>query len=263
MGGGQDGAASTDRGCGQRRLDVDMVYRGLRRADRCRCFDIRIEDQDHSARLLREGVVMGAVTTERKPAPGCRGAAVGRDALLPVASGAYVERYLPDGFTRRAVAEAPSLAWNRDDALQDMFVRKSFGRAVSRPTHFVPTAEGFAGRRCVRAWAGACFPSNSPLLRLDGRVVRADSRRAARCAAFLAVLEVGQPDGRAYHSSSLVSCRRSEASPDVAAWSSAQRKYNRSDANSPALAGAGHQPVSGERTPADERQPQHHECAQA
>ena len=34
-------------------------------------FDIRIEDQDHSARLLREGAVMGAVTTERNPVPGC------------------------------------------------------------------------------------------------------------------------------------------------------------------------------------------------
>jgi len=32
-------------------------------------FDIRIEDQDHSARLLREGAVMGAVTTERNPVP--------------------------------------------------------------------------------------------------------------------------------------------------------------------------------------------------
>jgi LysR family transcriptional regulator (chromosome initiation inhibitor) len=35
-------------------------------------FDVRIEDQDHSARLLREGVVMGAVTTERhSPVVGC------------------------------------------------------------------------------------------------------------------------------------------------------------------------------------------------
>jgi LysR family transcriptional regulator (chromosome initiation inhibitor) len=34
--------------------------------------DIRIEDQDHSARLLREGVVMCAVTTEGTPVPGCR-----------------------------------------------------------------------------------------------------------------------------------------------------------------------------------------------
>ena len=32
-------------------------------------FDIRIEDQDHSARLLREGVVLGAVTTERTRCP--------------------------------------------------------------------------------------------------------------------------------------------------------------------------------------------------
>jgi LysR family transcriptional regulator, chromosome initiation inhibitor len=35
-------------------------------------FDVRIEDQDHSARLLREGVVMGAVTPERAPITGCR-----------------------------------------------------------------------------------------------------------------------------------------------------------------------------------------------
>ena len=40
-------------------------------------FDIRIEDQDHSVRLLREGVVMGAVTIERSPVSGCRVQALG------------------------------------------------------------------------------------------------------------------------------------------------------------------------------------------
>ena len=44
-------------------------------------FDLRIEDQDHSARLLREGAVMGAVTTERAPVPGCRVHASWGDAL--------------------------------------------------------------------------------------------------------------------------------------------------------------------------------------
>ena len=34
----------------------------------------------------------------------------------------YAERYLPQGFTADAVASAPSLAWNRDDALQDMLI---------------------------------------------------------------------------------------------------------------------------------------------
>jgi LysR family transcriptional regulator, chromosome initiation inhibitor len=115
-------------------------------------FDIRIEDQDHSARLLREGAVMGAVTTERIPVPGCRVQPLGFMRYLPVASPAYVERYLSQGFTREVVAVAPSIAWNRDDALQDMLVRKAFRRTVPRPVHYVPTAEGFG--EAVRAGLG-------------------------------------------------------------------------------------------------------------
>ena len=134
--------------------------------------DIRIEDQDHSARLLRAGVVLGAVTTERKPAPGCRVQPLGVMRYLPVATAAYIERYLADGFTRRAAADAPSLAWNRDDVLQDMLVRKSFGRAIPRPTHFVPTAEGFAG--AVHAGLGwGMFPEQLAAAELaNGSFVR-------------------------------------------------------------------------------------------
>jgi LysR family transcriptional regulator (chromosome initiation inhibitor) len=120
-------------------------------------FDIRIEDQDHSTRLLREGAVMGAVTTERHPVPGCRVQPLGVIRYIPVASTAYAERYLSDGFTRESVKDAPSLAWNRDDALQDMLVRKTFRRAIARPVHYVPTAEGFAA--AVRAGLGwGMFP---------------------------------------------------------------------------------------------------------
>jgi len=135
-------------------------------------FDIRIEDQDHSARLLREGVVMGAVTTERTPVPGCRVQSLGVMRYIPVASKAYIERYLPDAFTARAVAEAPSLAWNRDDALQDEFVRKVFRRDVTRPQHFVPTAEGFGA--AVRSGLGwGMFPDSLAAPHLaDGTFVR-------------------------------------------------------------------------------------------
>ncbi|MDA2892569.1 LysR family transcriptional regulator ArgP [Mycolicibacterium sp. BiH015] len=106
-------------------------------------FDVRIEDQDHSARLLREGVVMGAVTTERKPVGGCRVQPLGVMRYLPVATPAFVERFLPGGFTREAASHAPSLAWNRDDALQDQLLRKVFRTQVRRPTHYIPTAAGF------------------------------------------------------------------------------------------------------------------------
>ncbi len=135
-------------------------------------FDIRIEDQDHSARLLREGVVMGAVTTERTPVTGCRVLPIGVMRYVAVAAPRYIERYLPKGFTARAVAAAPSLAWNRDDALQDMLVRRVFRRDITRPQHFVPTAEGFGS--AVRAGLGwGMFPQNlaAPALS-DGSFVR-------------------------------------------------------------------------------------------
>jgi LysR family transcriptional regulator (chromosome initiation inhibitor) len=120
-------------------------------------FDIRIEDQDHSARLLREGAVMGAVTTERTPIPGCRVQKLAVMRYRPVATPAYVERYFPKGFTAASVATAPSMAWNRDDALQDTLLRKAFRAAVERPVHYVPTAEGFTA--AVRAGLGwGMFP---------------------------------------------------------------------------------------------------------
>ena len=115
-------------------------------------FDIRIEDQDHSAQLLREGAVMGAVTTERAPVPGCRVQSLGVMRYVPVAAAEYVREHLPDGFTAAAAAMAPSLAWNRDDALQDNLIRKAFRRPIGRPVHYVPTAEGFGA--AVRAGLG-------------------------------------------------------------------------------------------------------------
>jgi LysR family transcriptional regulator (chromosome initiation inhibitor) len=115
-------------------------------------FDIRIEDQDHSARLLREGAVMGAVTTERHPVPGCRVQSLGVMRYVPVATPAYVERYLADGFSAHSAATAPCVAWNRDDAHPDVLIRKAFRRAIARPVHYVPTAEGYGA--AVRAELG-------------------------------------------------------------------------------------------------------------
>jgi len=134
--------------------------------------DIRIEDQDHSTRLLREGVVMGAVTTERHPVPGCRVQPLGVMRYVPVASREYIKRYLPDGFTAHAAAGAPSLAWNRDDALQDMLVREVFRRDIKRPQHFVPTAEGF-GAAVAAGLGWGMFPDSLAESRLrEGSFVR-------------------------------------------------------------------------------------------
>jgi LysR family transcriptional regulator (chromosome initiation inhibitor) len=134
--------------------------------------DIRIEDQDHSAQLLRKGAVMGAVTTENRPVPGCRVHSLGVMRYVPVATAAYVERYFAEGFITKAVATAPSLAWNCNDALQDMLVRKAFRRSIARPVHYVPTAEGFGA--AVRVGLGwGMYPEQLASASLtDGTYVR-------------------------------------------------------------------------------------------
>jgi len=117
-------------------------------------------------------VVMGAVTTEHRPVPGCRVQPLGVMRYVPVACPAFVERYLPNGFTAQAAAQAPSVAWNRDDALQDMLVRKLFRRDIRHPRHLVPTAEGFGA--AVHAGLGwGMFPDSLAAPRVsDGSFVR-------------------------------------------------------------------------------------------
>jgi LysR family transcriptional regulator, chromosome initiation inhibitor len=91
---------------------------------------------------------------------------------VPVAGRSYMKRYLSDGFTAHAVAGAPSLAWNRDDALQDDLVRKAFRRNVTRTVHFVPTAEGF-GAAVLAGLGWGMYPEQlaAPHMR-DGSFVR-------------------------------------------------------------------------------------------
>lgn len=122
------------------------------------------------------------VTTERNSIPGCRVLSLGVMRYIPVAAPAYLKRYLPESFTAESVALAPSLAWNRDDALQDMLLRKAFRRAFTRPVHYVPTAEGFGA--AVRAGSdGECTQSSWPLRRWQtGRSSRSLMRTSTcRC----------------------------------------------------------------------------------
>jgi hypothetical protein len=199
---GRRGAANC--GGGQRRIHGDAVavnaesmatwFDGAFEALDDVVFDIRIEDQDHSARLLREGVVMGAVTTS---ATRCRAAVckpLGVMRYIAVASTAYMKRCLPEGFTAHVVALALSLAWNRDDALQDMLVQKVFRRDSVRPQHFIPTAEGSA-RLCALGW-DVDVPGQPRRTAPGRRLVQASGRRSPRRTAVLAVLESRQPDRR-------------------------------------------------------------------
>ncbi|MFE0514494.1 LysR family transcriptional regulator ArgP [Streptomyces sp. NPDC058964] len=143
------------------------------------CFELRREDEDHTAALLREGLVMAAVTSSPDPVPGCSVRALGRMRYLPVASPAFAEAHLA-GPLRDSLAEAPVVVFDRLDDFQDTFVRAlPGGRAAASPLrHHVPTSEGFA--EAVAAglgWGMVPEAQADPLLE-TGRLVRLAPQRS-------------------------------------------------------------------------------------
>ncbi|MFC7885661.1 LysR family transcriptional regulator ArgP [Streptomyces sp. NPDC057376] len=134
------------------------------------CFELRREDEDHTATLLREGVVMAAVTSSADPVPGCTVRYLGRMRYLPCAAPDFAARHL-DGPVRERIAEAPVMVFDRRDDFQDGFARRLGHGGASAARHYVPTSEGFV--EAVAAglgWGMVPEPQALPLLR-SGRLV--------------------------------------------------------------------------------------------
>lgn len=102
--------------------------------------DLHIEDQDHSSRLLRQGDVLGAVTTDPKPVGGCRAELLGVMRYIPAASLELRQRHeTADGINW---PEMPVLRFSANDDMQHRFLR-SQGIEHFPPTHTIPSSEGF------------------------------------------------------------------------------------------------------------------------
>lgn len=107
------------------------------------CFDVRVEDQDHSAALLREGTVMAAVSASPAAVQGCRVEPLGIMRYLAVASPELANRYFFKGVNSGSLNHAPMLTFNRKDGLQQRFLDLFTEEAVQPPIHYIPSAHGF------------------------------------------------------------------------------------------------------------------------
>ncbi|MEU5314032.1 LysR family transcriptional regulator ArgP [Streptomyces sp. NPDC021562] len=133
--------------------------------------ELRREDEDHTAALLREGLVMAAVTSAPDPVPGCSVRALGRMRYLPVAAPQFAAAHVR-GELADALAEAPVLVFDRHDDFQDGFLRRLGRAGASALRHHVPTSEGFADAVTAGlGWGMVPEAQAEPRLR-EGRLVR-------------------------------------------------------------------------------------------
>lgn len=106
-------------------------------------FDVRVDDQDHTLELLRNGTVLGAVTSMGRPLQGCNVHPLGTMRYHAIASPQFVARHFAAGFSAAALAQAPMMVFNRKDDLQARFVRRITRTRLAPPIHYLPTSIGF------------------------------------------------------------------------------------------------------------------------
>ncbi|MES5323941.1 LysR family transcriptional regulator ArgP [Alcaligenes phenolicus] len=122
-------------------------------------FDVRVDDQDHTLELIRNGSVLGAVTAEPAPLQGCEVQALGIMRYQAIASPEFVARHFGWGIDAASLAQAPMIVFNRKDELQWRFIRQITNESVAPPIHYLPTSTGFV--KAAALGLGWCLAPDS------------------------------------------------------------------------------------------------------
>lgn len=132
-----------------------VVQQGLREGYG---LELIVDDQDFTHDSLRQGTVLGCVTTVAEALQGCRVQPLGVMRYVAVASPAFVAAHLPDGLHPGNVMDTPFLVFNRKDDSQVQWVSQAFGLQAPRlRERFVPSSEAYVNA-AVMGWGVGVAP---------------------------------------------------------------------------------------------------------
>ena len=120
--------------------------------------EIIADDQDFTQEWLREGQVLGCVTTLRQALRGCKVVPLGAMRYVAIAQEALARERFSKGLGPHNFRDVPFIAFNRKDDMQREFVSKAFGlKRVSLNQLFVPSSEGQV-RAVLAGWGVSVVP---------------------------------------------------------------------------------------------------------
>ncbi|SDS60597.1 LysR family transcriptional regulator ArgP [Microlunatus soli] len=143
-------------------------------------FEVHRADEALSTELLRNGTVMAAVTSVAEPVQGCTVRRLGAMRYRPMAAPAFARRWFPDGATPEALAQAPMVAFDRDDQLQDRYLRKKSRRRLRPPRHYIPVSADFARAIALGLGWGMIPPQQSAGFEDSGELIEIDPTVSVR-----------------------------------------------------------------------------------
>ncbi|GAA0786963.1 LysR family transcriptional regulator ArgP [Marinobacterium sediminicola] len=106
--------------------------------------DLKVDDQDATHQLLRNGEVIGCITASPKAMPGCLCVPLGVVPYRCLASSAYLSRYFPEGVMAAGFMKAPVAEYSSKDQLQNRYLQQFFGlKPHEYPRHRIPSSQAF------------------------------------------------------------------------------------------------------------------------
>ena len=116
------------------------------------------DDQDFTHDWLREGKVLGCVTTLKQALRSCKQVPLGAMRYVVVAEAAYARTHWPNGLTQHNFRSMPFVAFNRKDDLQSEFVGHVLGlKHVALSQLYVPSSAGQV-RAVLAGWGVSVVP---------------------------------------------------------------------------------------------------------
>jgi LysR family transcriptional regulator (chromosome initiation inhibitor) len=120
--------------------------------------ELIVDDQDFTHDRLREGEVLGCVSTVSLALRGCTCRPLGHMRYIAVASPAFVASALPEGLNAGNFARLPFIVFNRKDDMQAQWVSAAMRLREPRlKERYVPSSEAGA-RAAVMGWGLAVIP---------------------------------------------------------------------------------------------------------
>jgi len=120
--------------------------------------ELVVDDQDFTHDWLRQGAVLGCVSTVDQALRGCALRPLGVMHYTAVASPRFVQALLPRGLGPDNFARVPFLVYNRKDDMQAQWVARAFGVVAPRlQERYVPSSEAYV-RAATLGWGVGVAP---------------------------------------------------------------------------------------------------------
>lgn len=106
--------------------------------------DLRIDDQDETHIMLKNGEVLGCIGSKKLSIQGCCSTFLGNMKYRPVAAPDFNKNFFKKGFNKETIKTSPCVLFNKKDGLQAEFFKKAFQtQIIDFPRSYIPSSEKF------------------------------------------------------------------------------------------------------------------------